>query len=118
MSTGERADNPAHAVLEPAATRVRDPRSGRSIWLAGLVTNAHFVNESTLRFTLSTTSQHTGTDREKMAANLRRQLARLGWMAPRDASSSEGVSGMGIHDSVHRCKLILTRFVLSAMALF
>ncbi|HCH61730.1 MAG: hypothetical protein CL927_07360 [Deltaproteobacteria bacterium] len=79
MSTGERADNPAHAVLEPAATRVRDPRSGRSVWLAKLVTNAHFPDDSTLRFTLSTTPQHTEADREKMTANLRRQLTKLGW---------------------------------------
>ena len=27
----------AQAILEPAATRVRDPASGKSVWLAGLV---------------------------------------------------------------------------------
>ena len=79
MSQGERADNPAHAVLEPAATRVRDPRSGRSLWLAGLVKDARFVGEDTLRFTLRTTSEHTSSDREKMTNNLRRQLGQLGW---------------------------------------
>mgnify|MGYP000518618344 CR=1 FL=1 len=81
MSTprGESAANPAHAVVEPAATRVRDPRTGRSVWLAGLITNARFVGEDTLRFTLSTTSEHTQADRDKMGANLRRQLTQVGW---------------------------------------
>jgi ATP-binding protein involved in chromosome partitioning len=79
MSTGESADNPAHAILEPAATRVRDPRSGRSVWLAGLVAKARFVDEDTLQFTLRVTPEHTDGDREKMTANLRRQLTQIGW---------------------------------------
>lgn len=78
-SPSETAANPAHAVLEPAATRVRDPRSGRSVWIAGLATHARFVDDDTLRFTLETTSEHTQADRDKMTANLRRQLEHVGW---------------------------------------
>ena len=78
-SHGETAANPADAVIEPAATRVRDPRSGRSVWLAGLITGARFVGEDTLRFTLQTTSEHSQADRDKMSSNLRRQLAQVGW---------------------------------------
>ncbi len=79
MSTGESAASPAHAIIEPAATRVRDPRSGRSVWLAGLVTGARFVGEDTLRFTLQTSSEHSQADRDKMSANLRRQIEQVGW---------------------------------------
>ena len=47
----------ALAILEPAATRVRDPLSGRSIWLAGLIQNARFEN-NTLRFVLAINRTH------------------------------------------------------------
>jgi Mrp family chromosome partitioning ATPase len=69
----------AHAIIEPAATRVRDPRSGRSVWVAGLIQHARFVGEDTLRFTLETTTEHSQADRDKLTANLRRQIAMLGW---------------------------------------
>ena len=63
MST-ESADNPALSILEPAATRVRDPRSGRSVWLAGLIKNARLHDDDTLRFTLETTPAHSPDDRK------------------------------------------------------
>ena len=28
-----------HAILEPAATRVRDPVSGRSVWFSNMILN-------------------------------------------------------------------------------
>jgi len=71
--------NPAHAILEPAATRVRDPRSGRSVWLAGLITDARLLDDDTLRFTLRSTREHSQADRDKMTANLERQLEAVGW---------------------------------------
>jgi len=72
-------DNPAHAILEPAATRVRDPRSGRSVWLAGLISEERLLDDDTLRFTLRTTREHSQADRDNMTANLERQLAAVGW---------------------------------------
>jgi ATP-binding protein involved in chromosome partitioning len=71
--------NPAHAILEPAATRVRDPRSGRSVWLAGLITDERLLDDDTLRFTLNSTPEHSQADRDKMTANLERQLSAVGW---------------------------------------
>ena len=68
----------ANAIIEPAATRVRDPISGRSIFLAGLVTEGRIEGE-TLSMTLACTRQHTGADREKMRGALERNLRSVGW---------------------------------------
>lgn len=106
MSSPESADNPAHAVIEPAATRVRDPRSGRSVWLAGLVSGARFVGEDTLRFTLRTTRDHTQEDRDKLVASLRRQLVAVGWKGEvvidqAVQSTQAPVAPSGGHDHSH-----------------
>ena len=29
----------AQAILEPAGTRIRDPRTGRSLWMAGILSD-------------------------------------------------------------------------------
>jgi ATP-binding protein involved in chromosome partitioning len=68
----------ANAIIEPAATRVRDPISGRSIFLAGLVTDGRVEGE-TLSMTLACTRQHTADDREKMRGALERNLRSVGW---------------------------------------
>lgn len=68
----------AHAILEPAATRVRDPQTGRSIWSAGLIKNAR-LDGDTLRFTLQCTEKHSQTDRERMRTGLLRHIATTGW---------------------------------------
>ena len=68
----------ANAIIEPAATRVRDPISGRSIFLAGLVTDGRVEGE-TLSMTLACTRQHTSDDREKMRGALERNLRSVGW---------------------------------------
>lgn len=68
----------ANAVIEPAATRVRDPISGRSIYLAGLVTDGR-IEGDTLSMTLACTRQHTAADREKMRSALERNLRSVGW---------------------------------------
>ena len=73
-------DESAHAILEPAATRVRDPLSGRSIWLAGMVKDARLSDdEDQLVFTLQTTRQHSADDRAKIKATLLRNIERVGW---------------------------------------
>lgn len=61
-------------MLEPAATRVRDPVSGRSVWLAGMVQNAS-VQGGVLAFDLVFTPDHAEADRvslrDALVANLR-----------------------------------------------
>lgn len=68
----------ANAIIEPAATRVRDPVSGRSLWLAGLVRDGT-LDGDTLSLTLACSRQHTGADRERMQTALERQLRSVGW---------------------------------------
>lgn len=68
----------AHAVLEPAATRVRDPLTGRSIWSAGLIRDARLDGE-TLRFTLQCAEGHSDSDRERMRTGLLRHIVTAGW---------------------------------------
>lgn len=71
----------ANAILEPAATRVRDPRSGRSVWLAKLIEGAR-VDGDTLRFTLQTSREHSAEDRERIKSGLLRQIEAVGWRGP------------------------------------
>jgi ATP-binding protein involved in chromosome partitioning len=60
--------------VQPAATRVRDPLSGRSIWLAGMVQQVNRVG-NTVRMQLAFTPEHGAADRasirEALVANLR-----------------------------------------------
>ena len=68
----------AAALLEPAASRVRDPASGRSVWLAGLITGAK-IDAEVLEFTLNTNRQHSAEDRSRMQEAILRNLEGLGW---------------------------------------
>jgi ATP-binding protein involved in chromosome partitioning len=61
-------------LLEPAATRVRDPLTGRSVWLAGLVQDARF-DGAVLRFTLACKPGHSADDRARMREAVLRNLA-------------------------------------------
>jgi ATP-binding protein involved in chromosome partitioning len=72
---------------------VRDPRSGRSVWISGLIAAARFEGEETLRFTLATTDEHTEADRDKITSNLRRQIERVGW-------KGEVIIDSGLQDAV------------------
>lgn len=65
-------------LLEPAATRVRDPLTGRSIWLAGMVQDARMDGE-TLRCTLVVTKEHSADDRQRMREAMVRNLVERGW---------------------------------------
>ena len=68
----------AAAILEPAATRVRDPISGRSVWMAGLITDA-ILEGDTLRFTLLLRPQHSTEDAERLKTALLAQLSQVGF---------------------------------------
>jgi ATP-binding protein involved in chromosome partitioning len=66
------------SLIEPAATRVRDPLSGRSVWLAGLVQDAK-IDGDTLRFVLAVKKEHSPDDRQRMKEALIRNLVERGW---------------------------------------
>ena len=68
----------ASAILEPAATRVRDPRSGRSVWMAGLLQEMN-LSENCLSFTLQCHPEHSEEQIKRMETNLLQQLEQLGW---------------------------------------
>ena len=98
----------AYALLEPAATRVRDPKSGRSVWLAGLIHNAELTADS-LQFSLQCSSDYSEEDISKMQSALVRNIKNLGWkgeihcsITPKETvaqakktSSIKGMSGGG-----------------------
>ena len=66
------------SLLEPAATRVRDPLSGRSVWLAGMVQDAR-VDQDVLRFTLQVKAEHSPEDRNRLREAVLRNLVEKGW---------------------------------------
>jgi len=68
----------ANAILEPAATRVRDPVSGRSLWLAGMIEAADLDDER-LRFTLRSTRGHKPADVVRLKEALVRNIRGLGY---------------------------------------
>ena len=64
--------------LEPAATKVRDPISNRSVWLAGLIVDGSIEGE-TLRFTLDFTREHSRDDRARIVEAVTANLQGAGW---------------------------------------
>ena len=95
--------NEAMAVIEPAASRVRDPKSGRSIWMAKLIQQASLI-EDKLSITLSL-SEHTEEEQQRIIEALRAQLGNVGWTGavqlsianntpPKAAPSKDPVRGM------------------------
>lgn len=68
----------AMAFLEPIATKVRDPISGRSVWLAKLIQHAS-LSEDTIEFTLQCSPQHTDQDISRMQNALIRNIEQIGW---------------------------------------
>lgn len=69
--------NEALAILEPAASRVRDPQSGRSIWMSKLIQTASLVDDK-LSITLAF-STHTEEEQQRIVEALRTQLSNVGW---------------------------------------
>ena len=68
----------AHAILEPAASRVRDPQSGRSLWLAGMIRDAD-LSDTRLSFTLQCSRGHSADDRGRLQEALERNIRGAGW---------------------------------------
>lgn len=64
--------------LEPAATKVRDPVTNRSVFLAGLIGNAS-IEGNTLRFDLNFSKQHSRQDRSAIVQALESNLQGSGW---------------------------------------
>ena len=104
--------NEAMAIIEPAASRVRDPKSGRSIWMAKLIQQASLI-EDKLSITLSF-SDHTEEEQQRIVEALRTQLGNVGWTgalhlsvakkeatpkaaAPKDPVRGMSGPGMGAH---------------------
>lgn len=95
------------SLLEPAATRVRDPLTGRSVWLAGMVQEPR-LDGDTLRFTLVCKKDHSPEDRARIKDALVRNLVERGWsgevvatlrvegVAPAPKEPVKGMSGPGM----------------------
>lgn len=107
------AETEAHAILEPAATRVRDPLSGRSVWVSQMIHDAQ-LDGDVLRFTLACREEHGPEDRDRMRSALERRIEAVGWRgkvvcqvivvssAPRpDSGHSMPIQGQSDHDHGH-----------------
>jgi ATP-binding protein involved in chromosome partitioning len=66
-------------LLQPAATRVRDPVSGRSVWLAGMVQEARERGDGDLQYELAFDAGHTPHDRKGIPAAIEENLRGLGF---------------------------------------
>ena len=67
----------ANAILEPAASRVRDPKSGRSIWMAKIIKNSS-ITDNQLRIELQF-ADHSEEERQRILEALRKQVTNVGW---------------------------------------
>ena len=94
-------------LIEPAATKVRDPVSGRSIWLAKIIKGHKVTEGGSLELTVTWHEDHTAEDRNHIEEALRLNLAEQGFKGkvlimptakpspPKSAAkSSEPVKGM------------------------
>lgn len=96
------SDEAANAILEPAATRVRDPLTGRSLWLAGMIRDAEMTDDR-IAFTLQTTRQHSKEQRDRLKDALVRNIERVGWKGEVvcNLSVSGGAAAPPAHDHSH-----------------
>ncbi|MCB9674211.1 MAG: Mrp/NBP35 family ATP-binding protein [Alphaproteobacteria bacterium] len=65
-------------LVEPAATRVRDPVSGRSVWLAGLLKDPK-LTAGGLQIGVAYDEDHTSDDRKSIEDAIRANLVGLGY---------------------------------------
>lgn len=79
------------SLVEPAATKVRDPLSGRSVWLAGVVKNPR-MSDGALTYSLVFQSGHKEQDRLAIEAELTKQIRGLGYLGELHATHSEQAS--------------------------
>ncbi len=68
----------ASAIIEPAATRIRDPLTGRSVWMAGMIANSS-ISEDTLQFSLMLKPEHSEADENRLRSALISQIENLGF---------------------------------------
>ncbi len=66
-------------LVQPAATRVRDPVSGRSVWLAGILAEPRLTPGGSLEIGVKWDEDHTADDRRAIEEALRKNLAGLGF---------------------------------------
>jgi len=71
----------AQSYLEPAATQVRDPVSGRSVWLAGMVKEA-VIDRGSLKYVLQFDARHTPESRQEIQERIRTGIEAMGWSGP------------------------------------
>lgn len=76
------------SLVEPAATKVRDPLSGRSVWLAGVVSNPG-VSDGALTYSLVFQSGHKEQDRLAIEAEMTKQIRGLGYLGELHATRSD-----------------------------
>lgn len=81
-------EHPATAVLEPAATQIRDPLSGRSIWRAGMLSESDLTDDR-LSFVLSFKPEHGADARARIEESLLRNLRSAGWKGEIDVAIRE-----------------------------
>lgn len=97
-------------MLEPAATRVRDPLSGKSLWLAGMIGESS-LDDDRLNVQLVYRPGHTPEVRARLETALERQIRELGWKGevqiqttaetqqdktPKQKDKVKGMSGPGM----------------------
>jgi ATP-binding protein involved in chromosome partitioning len=93
------------AIAEPAATRVRDPLSGTSVWLAGILRQIR-VDGETLAYELVFSRDHTAAERAAIARDLEAELRTEGWQGPiapvertlgvDEPMKKDGIPGLGM----------------------
>lgn len=96
------SDDPT-TLVEAAATRVRDPVTGRSVWLSKMVRDVTH-DDGALGMVLAFQAEHTPDDQKGIEAALRANLGALGWTGeiqiqrivgtPAPARPREAVPGM------------------------
>ncbi len=102
-------NNEPVTLVEAAATRVRDPVTGRSVWLAKMVQDIRFEDD-VLSMTLSFQAQHGADDQSGIEAALCANLTALGYAGtvdikrrvatPGPAKARQSVPGMGKADGI------------------
>ena len=83
----------AHAILEPSATKVRDPRTGRSVWLAGMIKESS-LTDSVLEFTIQCHPDHSDQQMQMIRDSLVHNITQLGW-------KGEIICNLTVEESVH-----------------
>ena len=76
------------SLVQPAATQVRDPLSGRSVWLSGVVKNPA-MKDGVLSYSLVFQPKHSQEDRARIEKELEVQIRGLGYQGELHSAHSE-----------------------------